>query len=90
MKDNDKGNEKPNDSIEKEGKEYETDELIKILTRDETAKMLRVDVSTVSRYAKSGELRSYKLGTRRLFKYVDVLAFFENLVDREYVFGQEL
>jgi excisionase family DNA binding protein len=85
-----KGDVIPKDSIETEGKEYETEELIKILTRDETAKFLRVDVSTVSRYAKSGELRSYKLGTRRLFKYVDVLAFFENLVDREYVFGQEL
>ena len=65
-------------------------EIIKILTRDETAKFLRIDVSTVSRYAKSGALKSYKLGTRRLFKYVDVLAFFENQVDREYVFGQEL
>ena len=85
-----KGDVIPKDSIETEGKEYETEELIKILTRDETAEILRVDVSTVSRYAKSGELRSYKLGTRRLFKYVDVLAFFENLVDREYVFGQEL
>ena len=81
---------KTNDSIAKERRNFETNELIKILTREETAKFLRVHVSTVSRYAKSGELKSYKLGARRLFKNVDVLEFFENQVDREYVFGQEL
>ena len=75
-------------SIEKDN--FETNQLIKILTRDETAKFLRVHPSTVSRYAKSGELKSYKLGSRILFKYVDVLEFFENQVDRGYVFGQEL
>ena len=83
-------NDKPNDSIEKKGKEYETNELIKILTVQEVADLLRIHRSTVTRLAKSGEIKSYKLGNRRLFKNVDVLAFFENLVDREYVFGQEL
>jgi len=70
--------------------DIKTKKLIKILTRDETAKFLRVHVTTVSRLAQSGELKSYKIGSRRLFKYVDVLAFFENQVDREYVFGEEL
>ena len=73
------------------GKEnIETKQFIKILTRHEVADLLRVHPSTVTRYAKSGELKSYKLGNRRLFKNVDVFAFFENKVDREYVFGQEL
>ena len=47
-------------------------------------------LGTVSRYAQSGELKSFKLGSRRLFEYNDILSFFENLVDREYVFGKEL
>lgn len=49
----------------------------KILTVDEVAEMLRIHRSTVSRYAKSGELDSYLIGTRRLFKESDVLSFFE-------------
>ena len=49
----------------------------KILTVDEVAEMLRIHRSTVSRYAKSGDLDSYLIGTRRLFKESDVLSFFE-------------
>jgi hypothetical protein len=43
----------------------------------------------VSRYATSGELKSYVMGNRRLFKEPDVWAFFENRVADEYVFGKE-
>jgi len=50
---------------------------IKILTVEEVAEKLRVHRSTVSRFAQSGELDSYLIGTRRLFKESDVLAFFE-------------
>ncbi len=64
--------------------------LNRIMTRGETAEYLRVHPATISRYAKSGELKSFKLGSRRLFKYDDVLSFFENQVDREYVFGKEV
>ena len=80
----------PNDPNEKKGQEYDTNNLIKILTVQEVADLLRIHRSTVTRLAKSGEIRSYKLGNRRLFRDIDVLAFFENQVDREYVFGQEL
>ena len=61
----------------------------KILTIAEVARLLRVHRSTVSRYAISGELRSYVIGNRRLFKEGDVWAFFENQEDRGYVFGKE-
>jgi excisionase family DNA binding protein len=61
----------------------------KILTVQEVAGLLRVHRSTVSRYAISGELRSYVIGNRRLFKEDDVWLFFENQVDRGYVFGKE-
>ena len=74
--------------IEKEN--LETNKLIKILTIQEVADLLRIHRSTVTRFAKSGEIRSYKIGNRRLFKDVDVFAFFENQVDRGYVFGKEL
>ena len=69
---------------------FDTNGVITIWTREETAEFLRVHPSTVTRYAKSGELKSFKLGSRRLFKYSDILLFFENLVDRECVFGKEL
>jgi excisionase family DNA binding protein len=49
----------------------------KILTVQEVADRLRIHRSTVSRFAQSGELDSYLIGTRRLFKESDVLAFFE-------------
>ena len=54
---------------------------IKILTVQEVADLLRIHRTTVTRLAKSGEIRSYKLGNRRLFRDVDVFAFFENQVD---------
>jgi excisionase family DNA binding protein len=62
---------------------------IKILTVQEVAELLRVHRSTVSRYAMSGELKSYVLGNRRLFKCSDVWAFFENRADRKCVARKE-
>lgn len=62
---------------------------IKLLTLQEAAELFRVHPSTVSRYAKSGALRSYLLGTRRLFKETDLWEFFENQADRGCVFGKE-
>jgi len=50
----------------------------RILTVQEVAELLRVHRSTISRYAMSGELRSYVIGNRRLFKESDVWAFFDN------------
>jgi len=67
----------------------------KILTVQEVADILRVHRSTISRYAMSGELRSYVIGNRRLFKETEVWAFFENRispesrVDQRCVFGKE-
>ena len=55
----------------------EKNQDIKILTVQEVADILRVHRSTVSRFAQSGELDSYLIGTRRLFKESDVLTFFE-------------
>ena len=56
---------------------HEKKQDIKILTVQEVAELLKVHRSTVSRFAQSGELDSYLIGTRRLFKESDVLAFFE-------------
>ena len=65
-----------------------TDEK-EILTLQEVSELLRVHRSTISRYAKSGELKSYQIGNRRLFKSDDVWLFFENQVALEYVSGKE-
>lgn len=54
----------------------------KILTIQEVANLLRVHRSTVSRYALSGELKSYCIGNRRLFRESDVWTFFDNQVVR--------
>jgi len=62
---------------------------LKILTVAEVAELFRVHRSTISRYARSGELRSYLIGNRRLFKSEDVWSFFENQVAHECVFGKE-
>lgn len=62
---------------------------IKILTVKEVADFLRVHRSTVSRYAISGELKSYLIGNRRLFKECDVWAFFEKQCDKVCVFRKE-
>ena len=66
-----------------------TNQPIKILTVQEVAELLRVHPTTVSRYAKSGEIRSYLIGNRRLFKADEVWAFFENQAAQECVFGKE-
>jgi excisionase family DNA binding protein len=60
----------------------------KVLTIQEAADILRVHPSTVSRFAKSGELRSYVIGSRRLFKESDIRVFFENREDRKCVSGK--
>jgi excisionase family DNA binding protein len=67
----------------------------KILTVQEVAEILRVHRSTISRYAVAGELRSYLIGNRRVFRDSDVWAFFEkriateSKVDQRCVFGKE-
>jgi excisionase family DNA binding protein len=62
---------------------------MKIMTLGEVAEMLRLHRSTISRYAKSGELKSYQIGSRRLFRSDDVWLFFENQVAPECVHQEE-
>lgn len=61
-----------------------------LLTAKELASISRVHLSTIYRLAKSGELKSYLIGGRRLFKEEDFWEFFENQRDRGYVFGKEI
>lgn len=65
------------DNQKEAGSMSENFQDVRILTIQEVAKLLRVHRTTVSRFAQSGELDSYLIGTRRLFKESDVLAFFE-------------
>jgi excisionase family DNA binding protein len=65
------------------------DQTLRVLTVQEVADILRVHRSTISRYANSGELKSYRIGNRRLFRETDVWTFFDNQVAHECVFGKE-
>ena len=60
-----------------------------ILTMKEVSLLLRLHTSTISRYAKSGDLKSYQIGKRRVFRQNDVWSFFENQVAPEYVSGKK-
>ena len=62
----------------------------KILAQKKVAEILGVHPITVTRLAKSGQLKNYLIGRRMMFKDIDVWSFFENQVDRGYVFGEEL
>lgn len=61
----------------------------KILTIQEVADLLRLHRSTVTRYAQCGTLRSYVIGSRRLFKESDVWSFFDNQVAQNCVLRKE-
>jgi excisionase family DNA binding protein len=54
----------------------------RILNAKEVADLLRVDRSTITRLALSGELKSHLVGRRRLFKESDVWLFFDNREDK--------
>jgi excisionase family DNA binding protein len=69
---------------------YQGNQLKEILTIQEVADFLRIHRTTVTRLAKSGEIKSYKLGNRRLFLHNEVIEFFENLVDLQYVLVKEI
>ena len=68
----------------------ESSHTLKILTVNEVAEILRVHRSTISRYAMAGELKSYLIGNRRLFKESDVWAFFENQIEKGCVLRKEI
>lgn len=54
----------------------------KIVTRNEAASILRVDKSTVSRLAKSKEIACFRIGSRLLFKYEDIVAFINKRIEK--------
>jgi excisionase family DNA binding protein len=49
------------------------------LTRAETASLLKITLPTLSDWTKQGMLKSYKIGTRVLYKQVEVEASIESL-----------
>ncbi len=53
-------------------KEYQPKEPTEYLTRNEVAEMLKVDLSTVHNWKKSGKLKAYSKGTRVYFKRHEV------------------
>ena len=61
--------------IDTESKKKWADEVI--MTGEEVAEFLRVHLSSVRRWSRSGELKAYKVGNRGDWRYrhQDVLAF---------------
>lgn len=53
---------------------------IVLYTVDETARMLRVHRSTVSRLIKAGDLRHVSVGSRKLVRRQDLLAFIDRQI----------
>ena len=55
----------------------------RFITREETAKLLHVDFSTLWRWNKQGHLHSRKIGDRRvMYKYSDVLALLNGEINK--------
>ncbi|MFD2834183.1 helix-turn-helix domain-containing protein [Gramella sp. AN32] len=58
--------------IESLKKDFRPQEPEEYLTRSEVSKMLKVDLSTVHHWTKSGRLRRYGLGRRVYYKRSDI------------------
>ena len=57
-------------ALSKRGEESKEDRL---LTREETAKLLAVDLSTLRSYVNKGKILSHRLGGRVFFKHSDIM-----------------
>lgn len=58
--------------LEKLKEEYQPKEPEEYLSRAEVAKMLKVDISTIHNWSKSGRLKRYGIGNRVYFKRSDI------------------
>ena len=58
--------------LEQLSKNFQPKEPEEYLTRNEVAEMLKVDISTVHNWSKSGRLKRYGIGNRIYFKRTEV------------------
>ncbi len=59
-------------------KEYATKNDDTILTREETAEFLKVDISTIHNWSKKGTLIPFGIGGRVYFKKQEIINYLEN------------
>lgn len=57
--------------------------VIKLYTIQEAARLLRVHRSTLSRLVKAGELRHVSVGSRKLVRHQDLLAFIDSRIGED-------
>ena len=57
-------------ALSKRGEQTQED---RVLTREETAKLLNVDLSTLRSYVNKGKILSYRLQGRVFFKHSDIM-----------------
>lgn len=60
--------------LEELKKEYQPKEPTEFLTRNEVAALLKIDISSVTNWTRSGKLQVYSLGGRRYYKRNEVEA----------------
>ncbi|MCK0148213.1 helix-turn-helix domain-containing protein [Arenibacter sp. F26102] len=60
--------------LEELKKEYKPKEPTEFLTRHEVAELLKIDISSIANWRKSGKLQSYGIGGRVYFKRKEVEA----------------
>ncbi len=61
-------------------KEFQPKEPEEYLTRGEVAKMLKVDLSTIHLWSKSGRLKRYGIGKRVYYKRSEIESELEELI----------
>jgi len=57
-------------ALSKRGEQTQED---RVLTREETAKLLNVDLSTLRSYVNKGKILSHRIGGRVFFKHSDIM-----------------
>ncbi len=57
---------------QKQAVKQATNELEPLLTREEAAKHLKIDLSTLNRWTKKGTIQSYGVGNRVYYKLEDI------------------
>ena len=57
-------------ALSKKGEQAQED---RVLTREETAKLLAVDLSTLRSYVNKGKILSHRIGGRVFFKHSDIM-----------------
>jgi hypothetical protein len=60
-------------------KQFEAPEPDRLLTREQTAELLQINLSTLWHWERKGKVQSYGIANRRYYKYNEVIASLQPL-----------